>query len=114
MSLFHLILFTQPSRLSPFLIPLPPPLPHQAIKARVREMEEEAERLRQMQSEVEKQMNLGAGAVAGVPTSPSAAAAAGGAVPGFPTLEEKMEADNRLGAMVHTGQLTLWKKSLLV
>jgi len=71
----------------------------EAIKARVREMEEEAERLRQMQSEVEKQMNLGAGAagiIPGVPTSPtSAAAAAGAPVPGFPTLEEKMEADNR-------------------
>lgn len=62
----------------------------EAIKARVREMEEEAERLRQMQSEVEKQMMLGTGA----PTSPTGAAPPAGA-PGFPTIEEKMEADNR-------------------
>jgi len=62
----------------------------EAIKARVREMEEEAERLRQMQSEVEKQMNLSGG-----PTSPTAAGAAAAGVPGFPTIEEKMEADNR-------------------
>jgi len=57
----------------------------EAIKARVREMEEEAERLRQMQSEVEKHMNLAG------PTSPTQAAGA----PGFPTLEEKIEADNK-------------------
>jgi len=62
----------------------------EAIKARVREMEEEAERLRQMQSEVEKQMMLGGGA--GGPTSPTAQPAG---APGFPTIEEKMEADNR-------------------
>ena len=43
-----------------------------------------------MQSEVEKQMNLSGG-----PTSPTAAGAAAAGVPGFPTIEEKMEADNR-------------------
>jgi len=62
----------------------------EAIKARVREMEEEAERLRQMQSEVEKQMMLGGSA--GAPTSPTAPVTG---APGFPTIEEKMEADNR-------------------
>jgi polyadenylate-binding protein 2 len=53
-------------------------------------MEEEAERLREMQSKVEKQMNL-----AGSPTSPTPAGAAAAGAMGFPTLEEKMETDNR-------------------
>jgi len=50
----------------------------EAFKARIREMEEEAEKLKELQSEVEKQMNM-------TTATPS----------NFPTLEEKMEADQR-------------------
>ncbi|XP_069113470.1 polyadenylate-binding protein 2-like [Argopecten irradians] len=54
----------------------------EAIKARVKEMEEEAEKLKEMQNEVEKQMNI---------TSPTTTPTTAG----FPTVEEKLEADNR-------------------
>ena len=53
----------------------------EAIKARVKEMEEEAEKLKQMQKSVDEEMHL---------TSPTTAAAAG-----FPSIEEKIDADAR-------------------
>ncbi|CAF0893454.1 unnamed protein product [Rotaria sordida] len=51
----------------------------ESMRKRIREMEEEAEKLKQMQLEVEKQMQL--------PSTPG--------TPTFPTIEEKMEADQR-------------------
>ncbi|CAF2738026.1 unnamed protein product [Rotaria sp. Silwood2] len=51
----------------------------ESMRKRIREMEEEAEKLKQMQLEVEKQMQL-----PGTPGTPT-----------FPTIEEKMEADQR-------------------
>jgi polyadenylate-binding protein 2 len=54
----------------------------EAIKQRVKEMEEEAEKLKEMQSQVEKQM-----------MSPTATTP--GSSTGFPSMEEKVEADAR-------------------
>ncbi|CAF1324074.1 unnamed protein product [Rotaria sp. Silwood1] len=51
----------------------------ESMRKRIREMEEEAEKLKQMQLEVEKQMQL--------PSTPG--------TPTFPTIEEKMDADQR-------------------
>ncbi|CAF3276056.1 unnamed protein product [Rotaria socialis] len=51
----------------------------ETMRKRIREMEEEAEKLKQMQLEVEKQMQL--------PSTPG--------TPTFPTIEEKMDADQR-------------------
>jgi len=51
----------------------------ECMRKRIREMEEEAEKLKQMQLEVEKQMQL--------PGTPG--------TPPFPTIEEKMDADQR-------------------
>ncbi|XP_063441136.1 polyadenylate-binding protein 2-B-like [Mytilus galloprovincialis] len=53
----------------------------EAIKARVKEMEEEAEKLKQMQKSVDEEMQM---------TSPTLAQPAG-----FPTVEEKLDADAR-------------------
>jgi len=59
----------------------------EAIKERVKAMEAEAEKLKVLQSEVEKQMSMGE-----IPTGQ----------PQFPTLEEKVDADNR---SIYVGQV---------
>merc|ERR1712235_129844 len=60
----------------------------EAIKERVKAMEAEAEKLKVLQSEVELQMNMGE------PASTGSAQ--------FPTLEEKVDADNR---SIYVGQV---------
>jgi len=63
----------------------------EAIKERVKAMEAEAEKLKVLQSEVEKQMNMGE---QGMEMNGGSAQ--------FPTLEEKVDADNR---SIYVGQV---------
>lgn len=67
----------------------------EAIKERVKAMEAEAEKLKVLQSEVEKQMNMGEQGME------SMASMNGGSAQ-FPTLEEKVDADNR---SIYVGQV---------
>lgn len=76
----------------------------EAIKERVKAMEAEAEKLKELQSEVESQMSMGDGKKIFAPRFQKAnsvgSASMGSA--NFPTLEEKVDADNR---SIYIGQV---------
>ena len=83
----------------------------EAIKERVKAMEAEAEKLKELQSEVESQMSMGEGKKYSISFISWIFIQAGSAPMGsanFPTLEEKVDADNR---SIYIGQVgfLLWK-----
>lgn len=69
----------------------------EAIKERVKAMEAEAEKLKVLQSEVEKHMHMD-----GTGTPGSYVPTGGPPISAFPTLEEKVDADNR---SIYVGQV---------